>query len=105
MVSALILSLASSEFTVIGNWVDEVMVNKSSFSFNEIVLFAPRGKTFNDSSVLCSFDVVVTSISADNDDDVVEWGDVVDGTFVLNCNDNVVISEAGVETVVTENRK
>lgn len=40
-----------------------------------------------------------------DDDDVAGWEDV-DGTFVFDCNDNVVISEAGVASVVaTVNRR
>lgn len=103
------LFLVSNGFMVIGEGVDDgVMVTESSsLSFIEIVLFAVSGKTFNDSSVRCSFDVAVVvveaSISSDNDDDVVEWGDK--GTFVFDCNDNVAISETGVVSVVAVNRK
>lgn len=101
MISGLIL--VSNKFTVIGDWVDEVTVTASSLSFDEFVLFVLSGKTFNDSSPRRSLGGVVTSISADNDDDVVGWED--EGTFVFDCNDNVVISETGVGSVVTVNRK
>lgn len=96
------LILASNEFTVIGDWVDGVtVVDESSLSFNESVLFVLRGKTFNESSARCTLDgvvvvVVITSIAEGNDDDAT----VGAGTFVFDCNDNVVISEAGVEGVV-----
>lgn len=93
------LILVSNEFTVIGDWVDEVTVAGSSSTF--VVLFVPSGKTFNDSSPRRSLGCVVTSISVDNDDDVAEW----EGAFVFDCNDNVVISETGVESVVTVNRE
>lgn len=91
----------SNEFTVIDDWVDEVMVTASSLSFDEFVLFVLSGKTFNESSPRRSLGVVVTSISGDNDDDVAGW----EGAFVFDCNDNVVISETGVESVVTVNRR
>jgi hypothetical protein len=43
-------------------------------------------------------------MSADNDDDVA--GGAVEGTtFVLDCNDNVVISETGVVAVVTASKR
>jgi hypothetical protein len=81
------------------------MVKASSLSFDEFVLFVLSGKTFNDSSPRRSLGGVVTSISADNDDDVAVVGWVDEGAFVFDCNDNVVISETGVETVVTENKE
>lgn len=96
----------SSKFTVIGDWVDGFMVGESASSLVEFVLFALRGKTFNDSSVRCSLDTVVTSISGDNDDDVAAgWYDEYEGTLAFDCNDNVVFSEAGVGRVVTARRK
>jgi hypothetical protein len=103
MISGLIL--VSGECTVTGEWVDEVtVIIELSSSF--VLLFVLRGKTFNDSSVCRSLDIVVTSISksVDNDDDVAGWGDDVEGTFVSDCDDNVVISETGVGTVVTVNK-
>lgn len=107
MISGLIL--ASDKFTVIGDWVDEVTVTNDScsLSFDEFALFVLRGKTFNDSSVRGSSDpaVVVSSLSEDNDDDVAGWEDEGEGTFVFDCNDNVVISGAGVEVVVAAERK
>ena len=64
------LILVSNEFTVIGDWVDEVMVTASSLSFDEFVSFVLSGKTFNESSPRRSLGCVATSISGDNDDDV-----------------------------------
>lgn len=113
------LVLASDKFTVIGDSVDEfTVIDSSSLSSDKSVLFAKfKGKTFNDSSVRLagSLGIVVTSISGsngDDDDDTAEWvegdvdGDVDVGTFVSDCNDNdVVISETGVESVVTVSRR